>query len=121
MAAGEFDQRRDAAVDGRMGVEQFAKTLARIIDAHFHDRRGRARQFATALDLAQRRDHGVGIFGQLHRAGIGEEFARARQREADDERQQIGDDDKRDSDQDGEAGAAAAAVVATIARPRKPL
>ena len=91
VAAGELDQRRDPALDRRMGVEQLAEALARIVDAHFHHRGGRARQFAAAFDLAQRRDHGVGILGELDRAGIGEEFARARQREADDEGEQIGD------------------------------
>ena len=103
----------------RMGVEQFAEALARIVDAHFHHRGGRARQFAAALDLAQRRDHGVGIFGELDRAGVGEKFARARQRQPDDERQHIGDDQKPDRDQDRDARAAAAALVAER-EPRKP-
>ena len=59
---------------GRMGGEQVGKALARIVDAHFHDRRGRAVELAAALDLAQRRDHGVGVLGQFdrrrHRRGI---------------------------------------------------
>ena len=49
VAAGEFDQRRDTSFDARMGVEQFAEAFARIVDAHFHHGRGRARQFAAAL------------------------------------------------------------------------
>ena len=81
-------------LDGRMGVEQFAESFARIVDAHFHHRGGRARQFAAALDLAQRRDHGVRILRELHRAGVGQVFARARQRQPNDERQHIGDDER---------------------------
>ena len=100
VAAGEFDQRRNAGLDARMGVEQFAKTFTRIIDAHFHHRGRRAGQFAAAFDLAQRRDHGVGILGELHRTGIGEEFTRARQRQPDDERQHVSDDEEADGDED---------------------
>ena len=99
-AAGEFHQRFGAAVDRRMRRENIGKSLARIVDAHFHHRRGRARQFAAALDLAQGRDHRVGIFGQFHRAGIGEKFARARQREADHDREQPGERDQRDREND---------------------
>ncbi len=42
MAAGKLHQRRDAAVDRGMGGEQVGKALARIVDAHFHHRGGRA-------------------------------------------------------------------------------
>ncbi len=119
VAAGELDQRGDAAVDARMGVEQFAKTFARVVDAHFHHRGGRAREFAMAFDLAQRRDHGVGIFGEFDRAGVGQRFARARQSKPDQERQHIGDDEERDRDQDRDHGAAAAALVAVARAERK--
>ena len=60
--AGEFHQRFGAAVDRRMRRENIGKALTRIVDAHFHHRRGRARQFAAAFDLAQSRDHRIGIF-----------------------------------------------------------
>ena len=32
-------------------------------------------KLATALDLAQRRDHRVGVLGEFDRAGVGEIFA----------------------------------------------
>ena len=54
-------------------------------------------EFAAAFDLAQRRDHGVRILGQFDRAGVGEIFALARQREADDDRQDPGHRDQRDA------------------------
>ena len=90
VAAGELDQRRHPAFHRRMGIEQFAEAFARVVDAHFHDGRGGARQFAAALDLAQRRDHRVRILGELDRAGIGEEFARTRQSKPNKERQHVG-------------------------------
>ena len=62
----------DPRVHRGVGRKQVGKTLARVVDAHFHHRRGGARQFAAVLDLAQRRDHGVRILGQFHRAGIGQ-------------------------------------------------
>ncbi len=61
MAAGIFDQGGDPVFHRGMGVEQFAETLARVVDAQFHDCRGRARQFAAAFDFVKRRDHRVGI------------------------------------------------------------
>ena len=82
--------RRDPVVDRRMGREQVGEAGARIVDAHLHHRRGRAFELAAAFDLAQRRDHGVRILGQLDGAGVGEVFAFARQREADDDREQPG-------------------------------
>ena len=60
-------------------------------------------QLAAVLDLAQRRDHGVGILGQLDRARVGEELALARQREADHHREEPGDRDQRDRDHDRNA------------------
>ena len=112
VAAGELDQRFDAALDRRVGGEQVGETRARVVDAHFHDRRGRAFELAAAFDLAQRRDHGVGVLGQLDRAGVGEIFAFSRQREADHDRQQPGDRDQHDRDDDRDRGAAALAAVA---------
>jgi hypothetical protein len=38
MAAGKFHQCRDSGGNRRMGVEQFAKALTRIVDTHFHHR-----------------------------------------------------------------------------------
>ena len=111
VAAGKLDQRRDPAFDRRVGGEQVGEALARIVDAHFHDGGGGAFQFAAALDLAQRRDHGVGVLGQFDRAGVGEIFALARQREADHHREQPGHRDQRDGDDDRDAGAALAAVA----------
>ncbi len=110
VAAGEFHQRRHARIDRRMGVENIGKSLARIVDAHFHDRGGRAFELAAALDLAQRRDHRVRILGELDRAGVGEIFALARQREADDDRQNPGDGDERDGDEDRHPRALAVAA-----------
>ena len=112
VAAGGLDQCLDAAFDRRVGREQVGEFLARIVDAHLHHRGGRAGQFAAALDLAQRRDHRIGVLGELDRARIGEEFARARQREPDQQREQPGDRDQRDRDDDGEPAAALAAVLA---------
>ncbi len=112
VAAGGLDQRLDAALDRRVRREQVRKSLARIVEAHLHHRGGGAGQLAAALDLAQRRDHGVGILGELDRAGIGEKLARARQREADQQRENPRDRDQRDRDEDREAVAAAAAILA---------
>src|SRR5438046_3071630 len=80
--------RVDARFDRRMGVENIGETLTRIVEAHFHHRRVRARQLAAALDLAQRADHRVRILGQLHRARVGKKFAFTRQCKADHDRQQ---------------------------------
>ena len=88
VSAGEFHQRLHPGFHRGMGREQVGKTLARIVEAQFHHRRGGAGKFAAALDLAQRRDHGVGVFGQFDRAGIGQQFARPRQRQPHQLRQQ---------------------------------
>ena len=77
-------------------------------------------KLAAAFDLAQRHDHGVGVLGQLHRAGIGEIFALSRQREADHDRQQPGHRDQRDGDEDRDAAAALAAVAVAGARTAPP-
>ena len=81
VSAGEFHQRLDPGIHRRVGREQVGKALARVVDAQFHHRRGRAGKLAAVLDLAQRRDHGVGILGQFDRSGVGEQFARSRQRQ----------------------------------------
>ena len=96
-----------------------AKPVAGVVDAHFHDRGGRAFQLAAALDLAQRRDHGVGVLGQFDRAGVGEILALARQREADHDREQPRHRDQRDGDDDGDAAAALAAVAARTGAARR--
>jgi hypothetical protein len=75
MASGEFDQRLDPGLDRRMRGEQIGETLAGVVDAHFHHRLICGGELAAALDLAQRGDHGVGVFGELNRACIGEIFA----------------------------------------------
>ena len=71
-----------------------------------------------ALDLAQRADQRVGVLGQLRRARVGQELARARQRQPDQGRDAPGDEDDgngEDDRQDGAAATAAAAPIAAIA------
>src|SRR3569623_918480 len=65
VAAGKLPPRCAARLDRWMGVEDIGESDARIVDAHLHHRRVGARQFAAAFDLAQRRDHGVGVLGQF--------------------------------------------------------
>ena len=77
--ARELHQRVDPGIDRRMRGKEVGEAFARIVDAHFHDGGIGGVQFAAPLDLAQRRDHGVGIFGELDRACVGEELAAARQ------------------------------------------
>src|SRR6187200_2883346 len=59
--AGKAHQRVDARADRRVRSEQVGEALARIVDAHFHHGGGRGVQLAAILDLAQRRDHRIGI------------------------------------------------------------
>ena len=71
---------------------------ARMVEEHLLHLRRRV-DLRMAGDLAQRRDHGVGVLGQLDRAGIGEEFALARHGEAERDGKQAGDEEDRDRDQ----------------------
>src|SRR5215204_308852 len=95
--------------------EQIGKSLAWVVDAHFHDCGIGANELAASLDLAQRRDHGVRIFGELDRAGVGKKLARARQREADHDREQPSHRDQHHRDQNSEHSAAGALAVAVAA------
>src|SRR5262249_45963064 len=65
-----------------------------------------------AGDLLQRRDHGVGVLGELDRAGIGEIFALARYGEAERDGEEARDDEDGDRDQDEDDRAAAALAAA---------
>ena len=101
---------------GRVGREQVGKALARVVDAQFHHRGGRAGQFAAVLDLAQRRDHGVRVLGQFDRAGVGQEFARARQRQPHELRQQPRQHDQHHRDDDHDDRAAAGTLAVAVGR-----
>ena len=70
-----FDKRFDAFIDRWVRREQVGKARMRIVETHFHDRRSRAAQFAAIFDLAKRHDHGIGIFGELYCARVGQVFA----------------------------------------------
>ena len=99
-----------------------AKPDARIVDAHFHDGGGCAFQLAAALDLAQGGDHRVRVLGQFDRSCVGEEFARAREREADHRGQGPGKRDQHgcDDERGATAALAATAAVAVIRAPVAP-
>ena len=71
-------------------------------------------KLAAVLDLAQRRDHGVGVLGQFDRSGVGQQFARARQRQLDHLRQQPGQHDQRHRDDDDDDRAAAGALAVAV-------
>ena len=112
-----FHQRLDPASHRRVGGEQVGKAFARVVEAQFHHRRGRARQFAAAFDLAQRRDHGIGVLGQFDRSGVGQQFARSRQRQPHQLRQQPCQRDQRHcDDDDDDRGATRALAVARCPR-----
>jgi hypothetical protein len=66
VTTGKFYQRLDTRFDRGVRTENVGKAHARIVDAHFHHGRIRAGYFAAPFDLAQRRDHGVGIFREFH-------------------------------------------------------
>jgi hypothetical protein len=119
--AGELHQRRHPRIDRRVGVEDVGESLARIVDAHLHHRGGRARKLAAALDLAQRRNHRVGILGELDRACVGQVFAFARQREADDDRQHPGDGNEHEGDEYHQPRAAPAIAAVAAAPTEAPL
>ena len=74
MTPGEFDQSLDPGLHGRVRREQIGKSLSGIVDTHLHDGRIGAGEFSASFYLAQRRNHGIGIFGEFNRAGIGEIF-----------------------------------------------
>ena len=79
----KLDERLDTIVDGRMRCQPSREpALQRVLDEkRFHARRHVERRIA--LDLAQGRNHRIGILGELYRARIGQKLARARQGEAD--------------------------------------
>lgn len=60
----------------------------------------RALEAGPALDLAQGRDHGVGVLGQLHRPRVGDIFTGAREHHADHDRQGEADGGEGQADQD---------------------
>jgi hypothetical protein len=64
----------------------------------------RALDRRAALDLAQGRDHGVGVLGQVDRAGVGDVLPRPRQHHADDDGQPIADRGEGQADQDQRHG-----------------
>src|SRR5262245_9029539 len=66
----------------------------------------------VALDLLQRADQRVGLLGELGRAGIGQELARARQGEADEQGDAPADQDHGDRKGDRQQGCAAPGVAA---------
>jgi hypothetical protein len=70
-------------------------------------------KFAAALDLAQRRDHGVGILGEFDRAGVGQNS-----RERDSASRMTCDNpdqrDQRHRDDDDNRNAAAGAPIAVV-------
>src|SRR5262249_41884210 len=54
MSACEFHQCSYATLNAGVSIKQLTESFTRIVDAHFHHRRGSPWQFATAFDLAQR-------------------------------------------------------------------
>jgi hypothetical protein len=119
VSTGEFDQRLHPGFHRWMRREQVGKALAWVVDAQFHHRGGGAGKFAAVFDLAQRRDHGVGILGQFDRSGVGKQLARPRQRQPDHLRQQPRQPDQRRRDNDDDNRAAAGSPVVAVRRRRR--
>jgi len=114
---GHQHQRRDPLLDRRMGGEQARepRLLRRIVQEHAAQLVRRL-ELRLARHLAQGRDHGVRVLGQLHRPGVGHIFPRPRQGHADDGGQAEADHADGQSDQDQRHGvlvvpAAAAAHI----------
>ncbi len=109
--AGELHQRRDAVADRRMGRHQGGQRIVRRVLEEQRAHLGRdLRHGGMAFDLAQRRDHRIGVGGQFHRPRIGQEFPVARQRHAQRGRQQPGERDHQHADDRRPAGIAGIAA-----------
>src|SRR5262249_46692001 len=76
-------QRLDPRGDGGMRSEQAGEAPRhRVLDEERLQAGGHV-EAGVPLDLAEGADQGVGVLGELRRPGVGQELARARQREAD--------------------------------------
>ncbi len=93
-----------------MGGEQAHHPLV-VVQEHAAHRLGRL-QVRMAGDLLQGRNHGVGVLGQLHGAGVGDELALARDRHLHDDGQHIADGRDRQGEDDEQPRPAPAAAAA---------